>query len=176
MYSQDLPDWKYISRLSRDMLGFMACGFLVLRKAILRVCPYFIGLLAAIFNSLSNILCKHLFYYRTRVEQSKPFISSFICQFLLQCQSVVKPYRHAETAIRESMCPARYPEKHMPCLHPRHKRDQPVPLLSRVLGPRLNLDSKLPHLRPSLKVVLRPPPIPVSNQSVRKEPEPMIRG
>jgi hypothetical protein len=28
MYSQDLPDWEYISRLSRIMIGFMACGFL----------------------------------------------------------------------------------------------------------------------------------------------------
>jgi hypothetical protein len=28
MYSQDLPDWEYISWLSRIMKGFMACGFL----------------------------------------------------------------------------------------------------------------------------------------------------
>jgi hypothetical protein len=73
MYSQDLPDWEYISRLSSDMIGLMACGFLVLRKAILRVCPYFIRLLVAIFNSLSNLLCKHMFYYHARVEQSEPF-------------------------------------------------------------------------------------------------------
>jgi hypothetical protein len=30
------------------------------------------------------------------------------------------------------MCPAGYPEKHTPRLYPRHKQDQPVPLLSRV--------------------------------------------
>jgi hypothetical protein len=29
MYSQDLPDWEYISQLSRIMIGFMACGFIV---------------------------------------------------------------------------------------------------------------------------------------------------
>jgi hypothetical protein len=28
------------------------------------------------------------------------------------------------------MCPAGYPEKHTPRLYPRHKQDQPVPLLS----------------------------------------------
>jgi hypothetical protein len=44
-----------------------------LRKAILRVCPYFIKLLAAMFNSLSNILCKHMFYFQARVEQSESF-------------------------------------------------------------------------------------------------------
>jgi hypothetical protein len=51
-------------------------------------------------------------------------------------------------------------------LYPRHKRDQPIPLLLRVLGPRSNLDSKPPHLRPGLNVVLRPPPIHISNQLV----------
>jgi hypothetical protein len=30
------------------------------------------------------------------------------------------------------MCPAGYPEKHTPRLYPRHKQDQPVPLLSQV--------------------------------------------
>jgi hypothetical protein len=30
------------------------------------------------------------------------------------------------------MCPVRYPEKHTSRLYPRHKQDQPVPLLSRV--------------------------------------------
>jgi hypothetical protein len=55
------------------MIGLMAYGFLVLRKAILRVCPYFIRLLAAIFNSLFNLLCKHMFYYQARVEQSESF-------------------------------------------------------------------------------------------------------
>jgi hypothetical protein len=153
----------------------MACGFLILQKAILRVYPYFIRLLAAIFNSLSNILCKHLFYYQARVEQSEPSFLSFICQFLLRCHSVVKSYRHAKTTIHESMCPTGYPEKYTPRLHPRHKRDQPVPLLSRIPGPRSNLNSKLPNLRPGLKVVLRPSPISASNRSVQKELEPMIR-
>ena len=36
--------------------------------------------------------------------------------------------------------------KHMPHLYPRHKQDQPIPLLSRGLGPNPNLDSKPPHL------------------------------
>ena len=65
--------------------------------------------------------------------------------------------------------------KHMPRLYPRYKQDQPIPLLSWGLGPRPNLDSKPPHLRPGLGMVFRPPPFPTSNQSVRKEPEPTIR-
>jgi hypothetical protein len=28
MYSQDLPDWEYISWLPRNKIGFMTCGFL----------------------------------------------------------------------------------------------------------------------------------------------------
>jgi hypothetical protein len=58
------------------------------------------------------------------------------------------------------MCPAGYPEKHTPRLHHRHKRDQPVPLLSRFQVPVQTLTPSLPHLRPGLKVVLRPQPIP----------------
>jgi hypothetical protein len=69
---------------------------------------------------------------KQELSNSEPFLYLFICQFLLWCQSVVKPYRHAETVIRESMCLAGYLEKHMPRLYPRHKQDQPVPLLSRV--------------------------------------------
>ena len=50
--------------------------------------------------------------------------------------------------------------KHMLYLYPRYKQDQLIPLLSRGLGPRPNLDSKPPHLRPGLNMVLRPPPFP----------------
>jgi hypothetical protein len=88
---------------------------------------------------------------------------------------VVKPYYHIETAICKPICLAGYPEKHTPCLYPRHKRDQPVPLLSRVLGPYPNLDSKPPHLRPGLNVVLRLSPISASSQSVQKEMKPKTR-
>jgi hypothetical protein len=45
------------------------------------------------------------------------------------------------------MCPAGYPEKHTPRLYPRHKQDQPAPLLSRV--PRS--PSKLGLLAPVLE-------------------------
>jgi hypothetical protein len=146
-----------------------------LRKAILRVCPYLLRLLTAMFYSLSNILCKHMFYFQARVEPLEPIFPSFICQVLLRCQIVVKSYRHVEMTIHESIRIAGYPEKHTPRLYPRHKRDQPVPLLSRVPGLRPNLDSKPPHLRPGLNVMLRPPPVPAFNQSVRKEPKPMTR-
>jgi hypothetical protein len=104
-------------------------------------------LLKAVFYSLTNILCNHLGYNQARVEQFRTNPPSFNCQFLLRCQSVVKPYRHAETAIRESMCPAGYPEKHTPRLHPRHKRDQPAPLLSWVS----RSPSKLGLLAPALE-------------------------
>jgi hypothetical protein len=89
-------------------------------------------LLEAVFYLLTNILCKYLGYNQARVEQIRTISLSFNCQFLLRCQSVVKSYRHAETVIRESMCPTRYPKKHTPRLYPRHKQDQPVPLLSQV--------------------------------------------
>jgi hypothetical protein len=69
---------------------------------------------------------------KQKLSKSGPFLYLFIGQLLLRCQSIAKPYRHVETAIRESMCLAGYPEKHMPRFYPRHKQDQPVPLLSRV--------------------------------------------
>jgi hypothetical protein len=45
------------------------------------------------------------------------------------------------------MCPAGYPKKHTPRLYPRHKQDQPVPLLSRVS----RSSSKLRLLAPVLE-------------------------
>jgi hypothetical protein len=45
------------------------------------------------------------------------------------------------------MCPAGYPEKHMPRLYPGHKQDKPVPLLSRVSMS----SSKLRLLAPALE-------------------------
>jgi hypothetical protein len=72
MYSQDLPDWEYNSRLSKIMIGFMACGS-CLRKAILRVSPYFIRLLAAMLNLFSHLLCKHLFYHQQGWSNQKHF-------------------------------------------------------------------------------------------------------
>jgi hypothetical protein len=127
------------------------------------------------FYSLTNILCKHLCYNQARVEQIRTISPSFNCQFLLRCQSIVKLYRHAETVIHESMCLAGYPEKHTPRLYPRHKQDQPVPLLSRVSRSPSKLGLLAPALEAGLNAVLRPPPIPASNQSVRKEPEPTTR-
>jgi hypothetical protein len=67
------------------------------------------------------------------------------------------------------MCLGGYPKKHASRLHPMYKRDQPVPLLSQVPGPRLNLDSKPPHLGPAsmrcLDLHLSPPPINRSGKS-----------
>jgi hypothetical protein len=104
-------------------------------------------LFEAVFYSLINILCKHLGYNQARVEQIRTISSSFNRQFLLWCQSIVKPYCHAGMTIRESMCPAGYPEKHTPRLYPRHKQDQPVFLLSWVS----RSPSKLGLLAPSLE-------------------------
>jgi hypothetical protein len=75
---------------------------------------------------------------------SNPLLSDWQTPGVLQCESIVKPYRHVEIAIRKSMCLAGYPKKYISRLHSRHKQDQPILLLSRVLGPRLKLDSK-PH-------------------------------
>ena len=55
------------------------------------------------------------------------------------------------------MCPARYLEKHMLRLYPRHKQDQPTTLLSWGLGPHPNWDSKPPPLSPRLRAVQGPP-------------------
>jgi hypothetical protein len=53
--------------------------------------------------------------------------------------------------------PSWVPRKQTPCLYPRHKKDQPAPLLSRGLGPRPSSDSKPPTLQAGLSMVLRPP-------------------
>jgi hypothetical protein len=61
MYSQDLPDWGIYFPTLKEYDRLYGWWVYYLRKAILRVCPYFIRFLAAMFNLLSNILCKHLF-------------------------------------------------------------------------------------------------------------------
>ena len=63
--------------------------------------------------------------------------------------------------------PVGYPETHAPFVPQAQTRvqDHPIPLLSRDPNPHPNLDSKPPYLRPSLSMVLRLPPFPVS-QSV----------
>jgi hypothetical protein len=58
------------------MIGLWLVGSL-LRKAILGVFPYFIRLLASMFYSLPNILCKHLFCLQARVEQTEPSFPIF---------------------------------------------------------------------------------------------------
>jgi hypothetical protein len=121
-------------------------GFLFTKSSTKSV-SLILKLLKVVFYSLTNILCKHLGYNQARVKQFRTNPPSFNCQFLLRCQSVVKPYCYAETVICESMCPAGYPEKYTPLLHPRHKRDQPAPLLSRVS----RSPSKLRLLAPALE-------------------------
>jgi hypothetical protein len=53
-----------------------------------------------------------MFYFQARVEQSEPFFSSFI--FSSYYGARVQSNRTVEMAIRESICPAGYPEKHTP--------------------------------------------------------------
>jgi hypothetical protein len=93
-----------------------------------------------------------MFYFQARVEQSEPFfhLSSFIFQFLLRCQIVVKPYRHVETAIRESMCPAGYPEKTHASLAPqaRARPTRSTPVTSSRSPSKLGLQAPTLEARP----------------------------
>jgi hypothetical protein len=59
---------EYIFPTLKEYDRIYALWVSCLWKAILKVSPYFIRLLAAMFNSLSNILCKYLFYFHARVE------------------------------------------------------------------------------------------------------------
>jgi hypothetical protein len=110
------------------------------------------------------MLGKHLCYFPARVEQSDSF---FQCLYSSSYYGA-RVQSSRTVTIRESMCPAGYPEKHTPCLYPRHKQDQPVPLLSRGPGPRPNWDSKPQHCRPGLSVVLR---LQTHNPSITVGPE-----
>jgi hypothetical protein len=123
MYSQDLPDWEIYFPTLKDYDKLYGLWVFLFAKSSTKSLSLIPRLLEAIFYLLTNILCKHLGYNQARVEQNMTISLSFHCQFLLRCQSVVKSYRHAETTIRESMCPARYPEKHTPRLYPSHKQD-----------------------------------------------------
>jgi hypothetical protein len=141
----------------------MACGFLVSEKQH-QECVLNFLLLIAVFYLLSNLLCKHLAYNQAGLSNQNHF-SIFqlpVLTMMPERSQVIPSRRNGDLRIN---VPSWVPRKHTPRLHPRHKRDQPVPLLSRVPGPRPNLDSKLPHLRPGLNAVLRPPHIPASNQS-----------
>jgi hypothetical protein len=123
MYSQDLPNWEIYFPSFKDYDKLYGLWVFLFAKNNTKSLSLILRLLEAVFYLLTNILCKHLGYNQARVEQNRTISPSFHCQFLLRCQSIVKPYRHAETAIRESMWPAGYPEKHTSRLYPSHKQD-----------------------------------------------------
>ena len=79
-----------------------------------------------------------------------------------------------ETAIHEPMYPNWVPQNTRSPFVPQAQTRSTHSTLSRGPDPRPNLDSKPPHLKPDLSMVLRPPPFPASNQSAQKEPEPTI--
>jgi hypothetical protein len=147
IYSQDLPDWEIYFLTLKDYDRLYGLWVFLFAKSSTKSVSLIPRLLEAVFYLLTNILCKHLVYDQARVEQIMTISPSFHCQFLLRCQSVVKPYRHAEMTICESMCPAGYPKKHTPRLYPQYKQDQPIPLLSRVF----RSPSKLGLLAPVLE-------------------------
>jgi hypothetical protein len=59
-----------------------------------------------------------------------------------ECSQAVPSRRNGDSRIN---MPSWVPRKHTPRLYPGHKQDQPVPLLSRGLGPRPSSDSKPPN-------------------------------
>jgi hypothetical protein len=69
-------------------------------------------------------------------HQNHPFIFHLsVLTTMLECSQAVPSRRNGDLWIN---MPSWVPWKHTPHLHPRHKQDQPIPLLSRGLGPRPN--------------------------------------
>jgi hypothetical protein len=110
LYSQDLPNWEIYFPTLKDYNRLYGLWVFLFAKTSTKSVSLIPSLLEAVFYLLTNILCKQLGYNQARVEQIRTISPSFHCQFLLRCQSVVKPYRHAEMTFHESMCPSRYPK------------------------------------------------------------------
>ena len=115
-------------------------------------------LLIAILIYYLAILCKHLFYFQARVEQSVPFhrLPSFSSYY----DAKVKTSHTDSAVIHESMSPAGYPENTCPAYTLGTSRTNPSPSCLGCPGTRPNLDSKPPLLSPGLSAVQGPPPSP----------------
>jgi hypothetical protein len=99
-----------------------------------------------------------MFYFQARVEQSESSCSSSKFQFLLRCQSAVKPYHHAETTIHESICPAGCPKNTRLTCNPGTSETNSFYSCQGVQVPVQTGTPSSQHCRPGLSVVLRPPP------------------
>jgi hypothetical protein len=120
-------------------------GFLFARSSAkgVSLISYF---LIAVFYFLSNLLCKHLVYNQAGLSNRNNFFISQlpVLTMMLERSQAVPSRRNGDSRINK---PSWVPQKHTPCLYPRHKQDLLVPLLSRGLGPRPSSDSKPPTLQ-----------------------------
>ena len=105
-----------------DMQSFMVAGFLFTKSNTNSV-SLFMLLLIAVLISYISILCKHMFYFQVRVEQSVSFhhLSSFSSYY----DARVKTSRTDTAAIHESMSPAGYPKNTRPTCTPGTNRTNP---------------------------------------------------
>ena len=102
-----------------------------------------------------SILCKHIFYFQARVEQSIPFLH--LSSFSSYYGARPKTSRTGSLGNSRINALARYPKNTRHAYTPGTSRTNPSPSYPRCLGPRLNLDSKPPLLSPRLRVVQGPP-------------------
>jgi hypothetical protein len=171
MYSQDLPDWEIYFPTLKDYDRLYGSWVFLFVKNSTKSVSLISRLLEAVFYLLTNILCKHPGYNQVRVEQIRTISPSFCCQILLRWQSVVKPYRHAEIRFVNQCAQLGTPKNtRLACTQAQARLTRSPP----VMGFQVPVQTWTPSSR-TWGPVLRPPPIPASNQSVRKEPEPMTR-
>ena len=101
-------------------------------------------------------LCKHLFYFQARVEQSVPFLLLSI--FSSYSDARGKTSRTDSVVIREPMCPAGCPKNTCLACTLGTSRTNPSLSCPGCPSPCPNLDSKPPLLSPRLSAVQGPPP------------------
>ena len=102
------------------------------------------------------ILCKQLFYFQARVEQSVPFHHLSVLTTVLNRRQAIPDH----PMIHESMPPAGYLENTRPACTQGTSRTNILLSCPRCLGSCPNLDSKPSPLSLGLRAVQGPPPSP----------------
>ena len=142
---------------SKDTQGYLVCGFIVFAGSITKRASLYSIFINSRIGSLTNHLCKHMFYFQAGGKQLDFLFNSIF--HLLVLTTVLGLWQPVPDfpAIRESMPPAGYPKNTCPACTQGTSRTNPSPSYPGCLGPRPNWDSKPPPLSPELSAVQGPP-------------------
>ena len=111
-----------------DMQGYLACGFIASTGSITKCASLYSIFISIALIRYITILCKHLCYFQAGGKQSDfLFPSSIFSSYYGAKHKTSHTGLPGDSRIN---APSWVPQKHTPRLYPRHKKDQPITLLS----------------------------------------------